>query len=76
MRGVHPRADATQRLADDDELIAEVIAIVLEDYPARLAERHQALGAGDWSQGRATGREDAVLTVAMPPEPLCLCRAA
>ena len=41
------------------------MAIVLEDDPARLAELHQALGAGDWSQVQATGREDAVLTVAM-----------
>jgi len=52
------------------------MAIVLEDDPARLAERHQALGAGDCSLGRATGREDAVLTVAMPPEHLRPCRAA
>lgn len=43
-----------RRLDDDDELIAEVIAIFLEDYPARLAELQQALDAGDWSQVRAT----------------------
>jgi HPt (histidine-containing phosphotransfer) domain-containing protein len=46
-------ADLLERLGDDAELVAEVLAVFLEDAPVRLAAIHAALAQRDAAELRA-----------------------
>jgi HPt (histidine-containing phosphotransfer) domain-containing protein len=46
-------ADLLERLGDDTELVAEVLAVFLDDAPARLQAIDEAMAQGDPAELRA-----------------------